>query len=67
MLAFFIVFFAAVESQVSFILKTEHRLFGAGDTPGGVLIGKVLLFGFTLILTAIFASALSSSAIEPNE
>jgi uncharacterized protein len=50
-LAFFILLSAAVESQAPSILKVEHRLFGEGETPGGVLLEKVLLFGCTLILT----------------
>ena len=52
-LGFFILLFAAVESQVGYILKVEHQVFGEGETPGGVLFEKVLLFGCTLILTLI--------------
>jgi uncharacterized protein len=55
-LAFFSVLFAVVESQVTSVLRVEHHLFGAGETPGGVLIEKVLLFGCTLILTLIFGA-----------
>jgi uncharacterized protein len=52
-LGFFILLFAAVESQLGYILKVEHRVFGAGETPGGVLFEKVLLFVCTVILTLI--------------
>jgi uncharacterized protein len=52
-LGFFILLFAAVESPLGYILKLEHRVFGAGETPGGVLFEKALLFGCTLILTLI--------------
>ena len=52
-LGFFILLFAAVESQLGYILKVESRVFGAGETPGGVLFEKVLLFICTVILTLI--------------
>jgi uncharacterized protein len=52
-LGFFILLFAAVESQLDYILKVEHRVFGAGETPGGVLFEKALLFVCTVILTLI--------------
>lgn len=52
-LGFFILLFAAVESQLGYILKVEHQVFGKGETAGGVLFEKALLFGCTLILTVI--------------
>jgi uncharacterized protein len=53
-IGFFVLLFAAVESQLGTILKLEHRVFGAGETPGGVLFEKALLFVCTVILTLIF-------------
>jgi uncharacterized protein len=53
-LGFFILLFAAVEGAVPFVLKLEHSYFGPGETPGGVLLEKVLLFVCTLILTLVF-------------
>jgi membrane protease YdiL (CAAX protease family) len=55
-LGFFILLFAAVESQANYILKVEHDIFGVGETPGGVLLEKALLFGCALVLTVIFGS-----------
>jgi uncharacterized protein len=52
-LGFFILLFAAVESQLGYILKVEHHVFGERESPGGVLFEKALLFGCTLILTLI--------------
>jgi uncharacterized protein len=45
-----------VESQLSSALKVEHDIFGEGETPGGVVFEKALLFGCTLILTFIFGA-----------
>jgi uncharacterized protein len=53
-LAFFGVLFASVEGLLPYVLKLEHDTFGAGETPGGVVFEKVLLFACTLILTLIF-------------
>jgi uncharacterized protein len=52
-LGFFVLLFAVVECQLGYVLKVEHRVFGDGETPGGILFEKVLLFGCTLILTLI--------------
>lgn len=49
----FILFCAAVESQGGYVLKVEHRVFGAGETPEGILFEKAILFICILIFTVI--------------
>jgi uncharacterized protein len=49
----FLLFCIAVESQAGPVLKAEHELFGAGETPGGVLFEKVALLLCLLVFTAI--------------
>jgi uncharacterized protein len=49
----FLLFCIAVESQAGPVLKAEHELFGAGETPGGVLFEKVALLLCLFVFTAI--------------
>jgi uncharacterized protein len=49
----YIVFCAVVESQAGYVLKMEHRVFGAGETPGGTLFEKVVLFVCLLVFAVI--------------
>jgi membrane protease YdiL (CAAX protease family) len=51
--AFFIVLFIVVEGLLGYVLKMEHDIFGAGGTPGGVLLEKAFLFACTLVVTII--------------
>jgi uncharacterized protein len=52
-LVFFIVLLVLVESLVGYVLKAVHNLFGPGETPGGVLVEKTVLFGCTLLVSLI--------------
>jgi uncharacterized protein len=49
----FILFCAVVESQGVHILRVEHNVFGAGETPGGTLFEKAVLFICILIFAVI--------------
>jgi uncharacterized protein len=55
-LAFFLALFIVVESLGGYVLKLEHHVFGRGETPGGVFLEKVILFGCTLVATVIAGS-----------
>jgi len=48
----FIGLMALFELQVSRIIEIEHKLFGAGESAGGVLFEKAILF--SLVLAVIF-------------
>jgi uncharacterized protein len=49
----FILFCAAIESQSGYILQVEHDVFGSGESPGGTLFEKAVLFTCILIFAII--------------
>jgi uncharacterized protein len=49
----FIAFCVVVESQAGYVLRAEHKVFGAGETPGGTLFEKGVLFLCLLLFTVI--------------
>jgi uncharacterized protein len=44
---------AAFESAAGPVIDLEHRVFGAGDTPGGWLLEKTVLFAFLVAAVSI--------------
>src|ERR1700689_4775808 len=53
-LGFFVLLFATVESLLPHVLKIQRTVFGRGETPGGDVLEKVMLFACTLLLTLAF-------------
>jgi uncharacterized protein len=58
----FLVFCAVVESQAGYVLRAEHRIFGAGETPGGTLFEKCVLF-LCLVIFAVIVGRLEHKSL----